>query len=115
MSAKILKDFDEWLLLAIQAANGQAYGVTLKKTIESKTGRPTSYGAIYTALDRMEVEGFISSRMGEATAERGGRAKKLFRLEGAGQLALSESEAARRALATPVPMLGGHRLIGGSA
>lgn len=68
-----------------------AYGVPIRDTIEARTGRPVSTGAVYTALDRLSERGLVSSEVGEPTAERGGRRKRLYRLEPAGARALSES------------------------
>ena len=59
--------------------------------IEKRTGREVSYGAVYTTLDRLERKGLVSYRLGEATAERGGRARKYFKVMPAGLDALSDS------------------------
>ncbi len=91
-----------------------AYGVTIRQTVEEKAKRPTSIGAIYATLDRLEDKGFVSSRMGEATAERGGRAKKYFQVEGAGVQALSDAEQARLRLREGV-LMGGLLPKGGLA
>ncbi len=90
-----LGSFEEILLLALVRLGENAYGVTVRQTVEEVTGRPTSIGAIYTTLDRLEEKGYIISRQGEATAERGGRAKRYFKLEGTGLAALREAELVR--------------------
>ena len=89
-----LGEFEEFVLLAILKQPENAYGVTIRQTIE-ESGRPTSYGAIYTTLDRLEKKGYVSSQWGEATAERGGRAKRYYKVERAGMKALNATEAAR--------------------
>lgn len=68
-----------------------AYGVTIREEIEARTERGVSTGAVYTALERLSERGFVSSEVGEPTAERGGRRKRLYHLEPAGIEALSES------------------------
>ena len=70
----------------------------LGDAIEDATGRSVSVGALYTTLARLEEKGLISSWMGEATAERGGRAKKSFKIEAPAKLALTQAEASRRRL-----------------
>lgn len=104
-----LGEFEEIVLLSVLNLSENAYGVTIRQTVEEKAQRPTSIGAIYATLDRLEDKGFVSSRMGEATAERGGRAKKFFKVEGEGLHALSDAEQARIRLRTSLPsgLLGG--------
>ncbi|MCK5652190.1 MAG: helix-turn-helix transcriptional regulator, partial [Gemmatimonadetes bacterium] len=68
-----------------------SYGVTIREEIESRTGRDVSLGAIYPTLDRLEGKGFVSSYTGEPTGERGGRSKRHFKVEPAGEKALHRS------------------------
>ncbi len=71
----------EYLVLAAAARLGDgAYGATIRQEIEAATQRPCSIGGLYTTLDRLQVKGLIRTRMGEATAERGGRAKRMVRV-----------------------------------
>ncbi len=70
-----LGEFEEIVLLAIMRLRDNAYGVTIWQTVEEVAERPTSIGAIYTTLERLEQKGFVSSWQGEPTAQRGGRAK----------------------------------------
>ena len=72
-----------------------AYAVTIRDTVDQESGRSTSFGALYTTLDRLVEKGFVSKRQGEATPERGGRAKTYFRIEGAGIQALQDAQAVR--------------------
>jgi DNA-binding PadR family transcriptional regulator len=95
MGKNYLGEFEELLLLAIINLGNETYGVPIAETIEKATGKRVSTGALYTALSRLEEKGFVRSWMGEATKERGGRAKKYFAVEGAGELALRQSEQAR--------------------
>ncbi|MGH2436999.1 MAG: PadR family transcriptional regulator, partial [bacterium] len=64
--------------------------------IEDRTGRNISIGAVYATLQRLEAKGYVSSSLGEPTAERGGRAKRLFRIEAEGARALQASQEAIR-------------------
>ncbi len=90
-----LGEFEEIVLLAVARLENNAYGVTIRQTVEEVAGRPTSIGAIYTTLDRLEQKGYISSCVSEATAKRGGRAKRYFELENAGREAMNEVERVR--------------------
>ena len=79
---------EQEVLRAILRRGNDAYGMEVREEIEARTGRPVSYGDVYTCLDRLEAEGYASSRVGEVTRERGGRARKYFRVEPVGQHAL---------------------------
>ena len=99
---ELLGELEEIVLLALIKLGSDSYGVPIHQTVEEATDRFISIGSIYATLDRLERNGFVSSRIGEATAERGGRAKKFFKVEGAGMEALKEAEQIRR---TMVPKL----------
>ena len=86
-----LGDFEHLLLIAVMRLGDGAYGVSMKEEIEGRTGRAVTLGAIYPTMDRLEARGLVTSRMGEPTSVRGGRAKRLFRITPQG------AEAARRA------------------
>jgi PadR family transcriptional regulator, regulatory protein PadR len=79
------------VLLALVRLRTNAYGMTIRQEIETRTGRNLSIGAVYATLERLEEKGYVSSARGEPAAERGGRAKRLFRIEAAGQDALQSS------------------------
>lgn len=71
----------EYLLLAAAARLGdQAYGAAIRAEIEAATAKSCSIGALYTTLDRLEAKGFLQTWMGEATAQRGGRAKRMVKV-----------------------------------
>ncbi len=75
----------EYLLLSAAARLGEgAYGAAIRREIEGSTKRPCSIGALYTTLDRLEAKGLIRTRMGDPTAQRGGRPKRMVRVTGAG-------------------------------
>jgi len=75
--------------LAVHRLRGDGYGVTLREKIESETGKSIAYGTLYSVLDRLEKRGFVTSKMGEATKERGGRRKKHYAITGEGVSAMS--------------------------
>jgi PadR family transcriptional regulator, regulatory protein PadR len=102
-----LGEFEEIVLLAILNLGTNAYGVTIRQKVEEVTGRSTSIGAIYTTLERLEDKGFIKSRQGEATPERGGRAKRYFDIQGAGSQALTDAERVRAQLRAGFQPAGG--------
>lgn len=92
MGKATLGEFEVLVLFAVLKLEREgAYGVTIREEIESRTGRRAWTGAVYTALDRLSERGLVSSEVGAPTAERGGRRKRLYRLEPAGAEALSES------------------------
>jgi DNA-binding PadR family transcriptional regulator len=84
------------VLLALVRLGPNGYGMTVRREIEARTGRNVSIGAIYSTLERLEAKGYVSSFVGEPTAERGGRAKRFFEIEAAGQRALRSSQEAIR-------------------
>jgi len=65
--------------------------MSLRREIERCTGRSVSIGALYATLDRLERKGCVSSSLGEPSADRGGRARRFFRIEAAGERALDQS------------------------
>jgi PadR family transcriptional regulator PadR len=83
--------FEELVLLALVCLRENPYGVTIRREIAERTGRDVSFGAVYTTLERLERKGYVSSRLGEPTPERGGRAKRYFRIEAPGIQALERS------------------------
>ncbi len=86
-----LGEFEQVVLLALMRLGEEAYGVTIRREIEERTGRAVSLGGIYPTLNRLEDKGLVSSFMGEPSASRGGRAKRHFMLEATGLEALHRS------------------------
>ena len=71
----------EYLLITVAAGLGdKAYGAAIREEIETTTGRTCSIGALYTTIERLETKGLLKTWMGEATAQRGGRAKRMVRV-----------------------------------
>jgi PadR family transcriptional regulator PadR len=109
MTRKFLTDFELMILLAILRVEDGAYGVLIAREIEQIAGRGVLLGAVYAALDRLEAMGLVSSTVGDPTPERGGRAKKFFRVTRHGLQAVKNTQRALVALWTNVPALEGGR------
>lgn len=88
-----LGEFEHIVLLSILRLGDGAHGAKIRAEIESVTGRSTTVGAVHATLERLERKGLISSWMGEPTAERGGKAKRQFKVEAAGVGALKHARA----------------------
>jgi DNA-binding PadR family transcriptional regulator len=101
----LLGAFEQWVLLALMRLGDNAYGMTIRREIEDQTGRPVSLGAVYTTLDRLETKGYIRSSTSPGTPERGGRARRFFRTESAGEGALDEALRANDAMRAGLPAI----------
>ena len=88
---ELLGSLEHIVLLALVRVDQNAYGMTVRREIEQCTGRNISIGAVYATLERLQAKGFVTSFTGEPTPERGGRAKRVFRVEAAGMRALQIS------------------------
>lgn len=86
-----LGEFEHIVLLALIHLKDNAYGMTIRMNIDERIGRSVSIGAVYTTLERLEKKGFTISKMGETTAQRGGRAKRYFTITPAGKIKLKEA------------------------
>jgi len=86
-----LGEFEQLILLALVRLGNNAYGMTVRREIEERAERNVSIGAVYATLDRLEEKGYVTSHFGEATPERGGRAKRFFAISASGVYALNES------------------------
>lgn len=87
-----LGSLEHIVLLAAMRLGENAYGIMVRMEIENATGRDVSIGAVYATLTRLESKGFIKSYTGEPTAERGGRAKKYFRVTADGKRTLQNTQ-----------------------
>jgi PadR family transcriptional regulator PadR len=105
MQRGLLTDLELVMLLAVMRLDDDAYGVSIAREIEDISGRSVMLGAIYATLDRLERNGLVSSRVGEPTAERGGRAKKFFELRPAGIRAVKDTQRALIAMWSGIPAL----------
>jgi PadR family transcriptional regulator, regulatory protein PadR len=86
-----LGEFEQLVLLALLQIGEQAHAVPIHREIARRTGRDVSLGAIYKTLDRLDSKGLVSSAIGDPTPERGGRRKKVYRVEPRGMRALRAS------------------------
>src|ERR1700679_2210977 len=73
-----LGEFELMVMLVLMRLGNDAYGVPISTELHNVTGREVALGSIYAALDRLAQKGFVSSTLGQPTAERGGRAKRYF-------------------------------------
>ena len=94
-SRDALSSFELMVMLAVMRVGESAYGVPIAKELEAQRGRAVSRSSVYTALERLEEKGLVSSTWGEPTPERGGRAKRYFEVTARG---LREVQDARRVL-----------------
>jgi PadR family transcriptional regulator, regulatory protein PadR len=104
-----LGEMELMVLLAVVRLGDGAYGVPISKELRNLAGREVSLGSIYAALDRIEQKGHVTSRLGDPTPERGGRAKRYFRVTRTGVRALRTTRAALTSLWSGIPLLEGGR------
>lgn len=95
MSKPCLGSFELMVLLAVVGLDDDAYGVTILRALEARTGRDVGVGSVYATLERLEAKGLVGSRLGDPTPERGGRAKRYFRATPGG---VREARSARETL-----------------
>ena len=103
MKRTFLGEFEEVVLLTVAILGDEAYAVTVTQELEQKTGRSVGFSTVHTTLQRMEEKGFLSSEMGGATAERGGRRKRFFKITAFGRKALREVKEIREELWNALP------------
>src|SRR5205807_7555093 len=89
-----LGEFEHIMVLALLRLEDRAYGVTARQEIELRTHREVSIGAVYATLDRLETKGYVKSRRGDPTPERGGRAKRYFQVTAKGVSAVNRTQRA---------------------
>jgi DNA-binding PadR family transcriptional regulator len=102
-----LTDFELMILLSVLRIGDDAYGVPIAKEIEETGGRTVVLAAIYVALDRLEQNGLVTSSMGDPTPERGGRAKRFFKVSAKGLKAVRDTQKSLTALWSGIPQLKG--------
>ena len=88
-----MSDIEHLVLLAILRLGPDAYGIPVLDEVSARSRRGVSRATVYVALKRLEQKGLVSSRLGESTPERGGRAKRYYKIRPAGVKALRESRA----------------------
>ena len=107
MSRDALGNFELMVLLAVLRVGDDAYGVPIAHALEQAIGREVLLGSVYAALVRLESKGMIKSSLGDPTAERGGRAKKYFKLTAKGLRHTREAQHALSRLWSGLPALEG--------
>ncbi len=99
---RTLGEFEQLILMALVRLGDDAHGAAIRAEIESRTGRAISPGALYTALDRLETRGCVSSCFGAPTPERGGKRKRLYALRPAGERELARVYESLRLMASGI-------------
>lgn len=103
MAKHYFGEFEEVVLLTVGILGEEAYGVAIKSALEERTGKKASIGALHSALNRLEKKGYLESSEGGATAERGGRRKRYFKVTAYGKSALVQSRDLRTELWSLLP------------
>jgi len=104
-----LGELELMALLALIRLGDDAYGVPICYEIEKRSGREAALGSVYAALERLEGKGLVTSRLGESTAVRGGRAKRYFRITAQGMREVRQTQRALVNLWRGLPELEGGR------
>ena len=105
-----LSDFVFFVMLVLLRLGEEAYGVPIAREIEEQTGREVKLGSVYASLERLEEKGFVASKLGEPTQERGGRAKRYFHVTKQGMHKVRETRQALTRLWQNIPELERGRL-----
>lgn len=105
MKGTNLGEFQEIVLLSILILDDDAYGSKIQKEISERLKRQLSRGALHAALSRLEEKGFIDSRFGGATTERGGRRKRFYTLTNSGKASLKQAKDLREEMWSLVPKI----------
>jgi PadR family transcriptional regulator PadR len=103
-----LGEFEHVVVLALLRLEDRAYGVTVRQEIESRTKREVSIGAVYATLDRLETKGYVTSRRGDPTPERGGRSKRFFRITPKGVAAVNRTQRALQRMTEGLDRIGSY-------
>jgi PadR family transcriptional regulator PadR len=105
MKGTYLGEFEEIVLLAIAILDDDAYGISIKDEIKKRLKRNPSIGALHSALNRLEEKGYIQSKEGDTTPERGGRRKLYYHIAKPGIRALEKSRLLRNSMWDAIPSL----------
>ena len=100
-----LGEFDEIVMLTVAILYDNAYGVSIKKEIESRLNRSVSVGALQSALKRLEDKGYLESVDKDATQERAGRPKRFFKITALGKEAMEYTKETRNSLWDSIPAI----------
>ncbi|MCR9253754.1 MAG: helix-turn-helix transcriptional regulator [bacterium] len=105
MKGTNLGEFQEVVMLSIMILGENAYGVTIQSEIQNRMNRNISRGALHTALTRLDEKGYIQSKQGDPTPERGGRRKRYYEVTASGISALKESKQLKQQMWELIPIL----------
>ena len=100
-----LGEFEELVLLMVASLHNEAYGVAVLENLEEKLKKKLNISAVHVALKRMEDKGFVKSRYGGITEERGGRRKKFYVITALGKRMLDEQFALRTSIYKQIPKI----------
>src|SRR5271169_6755557 len=103
-----LGEFEHIIVLALLRLDDRAYGVTVRQEIQLRTRREVSIGAVYATLDRLEAKGYVKSRRGDPTPERGGRSKRFFRVTAKGVTAVNRTQRALQSMTEGLDLIGSY-------
>lgn len=110
-----LGEFEEVILLLTGILGEEAYSFKIAEEFETQTSRSVSIGAVHSTLNRLEEKGFLTSKVGNATAERGGRRKRIYTITAYGKRALEQARDLRLSLYSQFPAFAGKMDFGMSA
>jgi DNA-binding PadR family transcriptional regulator len=105
MSNQSLGEFEELVLLMVAALHDEAYGVSILENLEGKLSKKLNISAVHVALKRIEDKGFVKSRFGGITSDRGGRRKKFYVITALGKRMLDDQYALRTAIYQQIPKI----------
>lgn len=105
MKGGYLGELEELVLLTVGVLYPEAYGVAVMDEIERQAGRSLNISAVHSVLTRLEEKGYLKSKMGDPSQERGGRRKRIFLLTAAGKRALEEANEMRTQLFNQIPKI----------
>src|SRR5687768_9968345 len=100
-----LGEFEELVLLMVAALHDEAYGVSILENLEKNLEKKVNISAVHVALKRMEDKGFVKSKFGGITEERGGRRKKFYVITALGKRILDHQYALRTSLYNQIPKI----------
>jgi PadR family transcriptional regulator, regulatory protein PadR len=105
MKGTYLGELEELVLLTVGILHPEAYGVAVMDEIEKQANRSLNISAVHAVMTRLEEKGYLKSKMGDPTEERGGRRKRYFVITAAGKRALEEVRSMRNQLYDQIPKI----------
>jgi DNA-binding PadR family transcriptional regulator len=100
---EFLGEFEQLVLIALIRLGDEAYGMAVRRELETRAKRDVAIGAVYATLDRLESKGLVKSKFCGTSDERGGRTRRCFTITGAGARALEHSQRALRQMLEGLP------------